>query len=36
MHKELLMHALIVAAVIAGVMLLNNLTGSKLSTALAA
>jgi hypothetical protein len=29
-------HALIVAAVIAGVMLLDNMTGKKLSTALAA
>jgi hypothetical protein len=33
---ELVKHALIVAAVIAVVMLVNNMTGQKLSTALAA
>jgi hypothetical protein len=33
---ELVKHALIVAAVIAAVMLVNNMTGQKLSTALAA
>jgi hypothetical protein len=32
----LVKHALIVAAVIAGVMLLDNMTGKKISTALAA
>lgn len=32
----LLKHALLVAAIIAGVMLVDNMTGRKISTALAA
>lgn len=36
MSKELIVDALMIAAVIAAVMLINNMTGQKLSTVLAA